>query len=245
MVCLHSHSPFTAAPIPASSNEIIYNRLTLLTITIANSGQNIKASHLKALGEEPKAGRDKNITTSRKKETHLLRSTFIWRIFPMPMGIEDASSKGAVCLLVLGSQDQCSGGLRKVDLFVHGEAHKEESQRWGEGNIFLQTLKSLADSATHALGENPRSQWKATTGSLKELSRDVNSCCYGQTESLNWEEPGKQFEHSIEILEGPWLRNKKHMPKAKKAKNYAYWCWPYQIQIYSYKLLQLPKTIQA
>lgn len=162
-----------------------------------------KSQSFEGIGEEPKAGRDNKYYYLERRKIHLLRSTFIQGTSQCLWAWRMHSSKGAV-LLVLGSQDQRSG-LSERWTYCTWEVHKEESHRWGGGNIFIQTLKSLANSCTkHVLGENPRNQWKATAGSLKELSQHVNSCLILERQSpSNWEESGKQFEHSIEILEGP------------------------------------------
>lgn len=179
----------------------IYNRLTLLTVTIANSGQNIKASHLKALRRNPSRQGQEILLPWKRENTLVWDPHLSGRIFNA-YGYEGCTQvKGSFAGLG-GSQDQCSG-VSEGGLIVHGEAHKEESQRWGEGAVFSYKLsKSLADSCYTCAGENPGSQWKATAGSLKELSRDVNSCLILDRQSLQLREPGKQFEHSIEIL-GP------------------------------------------
>ena len=101
-----------------------------------------KSQSFEGTGEEPKAGRDKKYYYLEKRKTHLLRSTFIRRIFQCLWAWRMHSSKGAV-LLVLGSQDQRSGVSERWT-YCPWEVHKEESQRWGGGQYFLTNSQVLS-----------------------------------------------------------------------------------------------------
>ena len=170
---------FTEAPIPASSNvKVSHNRLTLWPVTIIKSGQNTKSNHWKALkSDHMQAGAGEHSYLERKK-THLLRSVFTWPPPSAPDHGGYTQAKGAVWLglkvriRVQGSQKGWK--LSSKDFYKEGNRCGGDVKSL---DICVQILKPLADPwSAHVLGENLRTQWKATAGSLKELAWDVNSC---------------------------------------------------------------------
>lgn len=149
------------------------------------------------MGRNQKQAGTRNITTL-KKGTHTCWDPHLSEVFSNAYGHEGCTQvKGQFCwssavrISVQGSQ---KGGL-----IVHGKSIKKRATDGEGGNIFIKTLKSLADSCTTQELVESNNSWK-----LKELSWDVNSCLILERQSpSNWEEPSKQFEHSTEILEGP------------------------------------------